>query len=135
MLIEVKMEKYQLIAPCGMNCALCQAYQGKGLVCYGCGNGGKRKACLNCSIYKCKYKNNFCFECVKFPCQRLKQLDKRYRNKYQMSMLENLEYIKVKGLDAFIKYQDKKYRCNNCDKLKTVHHDYCLYCKKSNDRR
>lgn len=107
----------------------------KGLICYGCGNGGKRKASLNCSIYRCKYKNNFCFECVKFPCQRLKQLDKRYRNKYQMSMLENLEYIKVKGLDAFIKYQDKKYRCNNCGKLKTVHLDYCIYCKKSNDRR
>lgn len=38
----------QLVAPCGMNCALCQAYQGKGLACNGCGHGGERKACQNC---------------------------------------------------------------------------------------
>lgn len=82
----------QLVAPCGMNCALCQAYQGKGLACNGCGHGGERKACRNCSIQKCAGKKAFCFECAVYPCKRLKALDKRYRTKYHMSMLENLAF-------------------------------------------
>lgn len=56
----------QLVVPCGMNCALCQAYQGKGLACHGCGHGGERKACQNCSIQNCENKNTFCFECAKY---------------------------------------------------------------------
>ena len=118
----------QLIAPCGMNCALCQAYQGKGLACRGCGLGGERKACQNCSIRKCHKKEDFCFECPDYPCKRLKALDKRYRTKYQMSMLENLEFIRAKGLDAFVIEQENRYRCSRCGKLRTVHQEYCLYC-------
>lgn len=45
------MKVKNLIAPCGMNCALCQAYQGKGLKCFGCGNMSKRKSCQNCFIF------------------------------------------------------------------------------------
>ena len=119
---------YQLVAPCGMNCALCQAYQGKGLACNGCGHGGKRKACQNCSIQKCENKERFCFECTKYPCNRLKALDKRYRTKYRMSMLENLVFIQENGLDEFIRQQNERYRCSQCGKLRTVHQDYCIYC-------
>ena len=38
------------IAPCGMNCALCQAFQGKGIVCSGCGRPRTehQSACLYC---------------------------------------------------------------------------------------
>lgn len=90
------MNQEQLIAPCGMNCALCQAYQGKGLACYGCGQGGERKSCRNCSIRKCEHKKAFCFECAEYPCKRLKALDKRYRAKYRMSMLENLAFVQKK---------------------------------------
>ena len=73
------MTQQQLVAPCGMNCALCQAYQGKGLACH---------ACQNCSIQKCENKKTFCFECTRYPCKRLKALDKRYRTKYHMSIPE-----------------------------------------------
>lgn len=31
----------------------------------------------------------FCYECESFPRKRLKSLDKRYRTKYHMSMIEN----------------------------------------------
>lgn len=118
----------ELIAPCGMNCALCQAYQGKGLSCLGCGQESKRKSCQNCSILKCQNKEKFCFECPDYPCQRLKQLDQRYKTKYKMSMLENLDYIHKYGLDALIEQQNKKYRCKKCGQLKTVHQEYCIYC-------
>lgn len=122
------MTQQQLVAPCGMNCALCQAYQGKGLACHGYGHGGERKACQNCSIQKCENKKAFCFECTQYPCKRLKALDKRYRTKYHMSMLENLALIQTNGLDEFVRQQNERYRCSNCGKLRTVHQDYCLYC-------
>ena len=56
-----------LIAPCGMNCALCQAYQGKGLVCHGCGHGSERKAFQNCSIRKCENKKLFASNVQNIP--------------------------------------------------------------------
>ncbi|OUN17380.1 hypothetical protein B5G38_02325 [Gemmiger sp. An87] len=126
---EKKMTLQQpIVAPCGMNCALCQAYQGKGLACNGCGQGGERKACQNCSIRQCEHKTAFCFECAGYPCKRLKALDKRYRTRYHMSMLENLAFIQANGLEEFVRQQNEKYRCARCGKLRTVHQDHCLYC-------
>lgn len=115
-----------------MNCALCQAYQGKGLACNGCGQGGERKACQNCSIRQCEHKTAFCFECAGYPCKRLKALDKRYRTRYHMSMLENLAFIQANGLEEFVRQQNEKYRCARCGKLRTVHQDHCLYCAQMN---
>ncbi len=117
-----------LIAPCSMNCALCQAYQGKGLTCKGCGSESARKSCQQCSIRLCKEKKYFCFECKQYPCKRLKRLDQRYRERYHMSMLGNLKIIKETGLESFLLQQEKSYRCKRCGKLKTVHQSDCLYC-------
>ena len=122
------MKTKNLIAPCGMNCALCQAYQGKGLKFFGCGNMSKRKSCHNCFIFNCKNKTEFCFEYKNYPCIRLKKLDKRYKTKYNMSMLENLDFIKNNGLSDVLQYQNKKYKCDKCGYLKTVHQQYCLHC-------
>lgn len=112
-----------------MNCALCQAYQGKGLKCNGCGKVSKRKSCINCSILRCDKKNRFCFECDIYPCTRLRKLDNRYKSKYGMSMIDNLEMIKIKGISYFLEEQQRKYVCSNCGNLRTVHQNYCLYCK------
>ena len=122
------MDSRILIAPCGMNCMLCQAYQGEGLSCQGCGQNTQRKSCQNCLIYRCPEKERFCFECEKYPCRRLKNLDQRYRQKYQMSMLENLNYIKKYGVEAFIIMQSHQYTCPHCGHLLTVHQRRCLYC-------
>lgn len=83
----------KLIAPCGMNCGLCIAYQFKEndlnkrgfhkKYCPGCIPRGE-----NCTHMKdacellAKGSIRFCFECESFPCKRLKALDKRYRTKY-----------------------------------------------------
>ncbi len=138
MLIEMDTEEYSnssyrisLFAPCGMDCALCQAYQGMGLSCKGCRIGSSRKACLSCSIKACLKKDSYCFECEKYPCLRLKRLDERYKNRYGMSMLENLLIIKEQGPDALIRVQEEKHRCPGCGKLKTVHKAFCIHCLKS----
>lgn len=125
----------ELIAPCGMNCALCMAFQREKNHCNGCNldNENKPKSCVRCIIVNCELRkqtaSGFCYECPKYPCARMKQLDKRYRTKYRMSMLENLEYIKIHGLDEFVNYEKKRWTCNNCGQLVSVHRTYCIHCK------
>ena len=48
----------------------------------------------------------FCGECAAFPCRRLRQLDLRYRTKYGMSMLANLEAIRTFGIRKFVALQE-----------------------------
>lgn len=106
----------KLIAPCGMNCNTCVAFLREKNKCPGCNLQGKpnsgyfkRCAIKNCNIIKEKGWKFCSPKCEKFPCQRLKNLDKRYRTKYDMSMIENLNMIKDKGIREFLKKQKKKY--------------------------
>lgn len=126
-----------LIAPCGMNCRLCIAYFRKKRRCLGCNSDSETKSvhCAKCSIKNCDVilsnKSKFCYECDKFPCRRLKQLDSRYRLKYKMSMLENLEYIKDSGMDKFLNNEAKRWMCAECGDIICVHEGCCLNCKSS----
>ncbi len=103
----------KLIAPCGMNCAICKGYLREKNKCRGCRAGrivnSKR---IKCAIKNCpRMKENnwqYCFQCEVFPCARMKRLDKRYRTNYGMSMFENLEYIKKKGIKKFVQRERKR---------------------------
>ena len=126
--------KHGLIAPCGMNCALCLAFQRSQQKCPGCWEDDpiKAKSCRLCIIRNCTtIQNNSshsCYECEKMPCKRLKQLDIRYRTKYGMSMIANLIEINDQGMDAFLVHQAKKYTCGKCGGLLCVHRSRCLTC-------
>ena len=121
--------KIELIAPCGMNCSLCMAYLRDERRCPGCrdldnvalNTTDSRKRCIirNCELLE-KSNRKYCSQrCGKFPCQRLKNLDKRYRTKYGMSMIENLEIIADKGIRKFIDIEKKKWVRG--DKIFCVH--------------
>lgn len=127
------------IAPCGMNCSLCIAYQFREkdlnkrgfmrMYCPSCIPRGK-----NCTHMadKCELLGKgilrFCYECESFPCKRLKSLDKRYRTKYHMSMIENLKFIQENGMDAFLAKEEKIWRCPECDGVICCHNGLCLKC-------
>ncbi|HWR73663.1 MAG TPA: hypothetical protein VN604_10885 [Nitrospirota bacterium] len=55
-------------------------------------------------------------------------MDERYRKNFNMSVKENLEYIKSKGVGRFIEAQYRKYRCSNCGGLISIHNGKCFYC-------
>jgi len=101
-----------LIASCGMNCRLCIANQREKNRCQGCRNEPdiQYKTIKNCPVILSN-KAGFCFDCHKVLCQRLKQLDKRYRGKYHMSMLENLEHLKQYGMDNFLQNEKIRWTC------------------------
>lgn len=125
----------ELIAPCGMNCRICLAYLREKNKCSGFGgdNKHKTKSRIDCKIKNCellkKTNSKFCFDCENYPCIRLKQLDKRYRTNYGMSMIENLDNIKKVGLEKFVQMEYDKWICNNCGGTICVHRGYCLDCK------
>ena len=133
---ESKKELEELVAPCGMNCRLCMAYQREKKHCNGCNMDDTLKtsiSCLGCIIKNCPTIKNsnsgFCFECEKYPCQRLKQLDQRYSLKYHMSMIENLETIKQKGLAYFLDKEEIKWACPKCGNIICVHRNICPNCQ------
>lgn len=129
----------ELIAPCGMNCALCASYlalkndlRSKGVrmsYCKGCRPRNKQ-----CSFIKkqCSKLQNgevaYCYECTSFPCDRLKTLDNRYKVRYKMSMIENLYFIKKHGLQNFLAEQEKLWKCSKCDEMICCHNGICFSC-------
>ena len=123
-----------LIAPCGMNCAICMAYLRERRHCPGCrgDDAGKSHSCVRCVIKNCPHivrgGSGFCYDCPKYPCARLKQLDRRYRTKYGMSMLENLAFIREHGLSAFESREAERWCCPDCGGVICVHRGYCFRC-------
>jgi len=66
---------------------------------------------IKCGRKLCQERTgDFCFECEKFPCESIKKLDDRYKKRYDMSEIENLEFIKKHGIDKFLESQRKKYQ-------------------------
>ncbi len=125
----------RLIAPCGMNCGVCIGHLRDKNRCLGCRemSEGKPESCRKCTIMNCKIRSDkempFCSDkCEEFPCTRLKNLDKRYKAKYKMSMLENLENIKKFGVAKFVESEKKRWKCTRCGGLVSVHRDCCLEC-------
>jgi hypothetical protein len=127
--------KSSLIAACGMNCGICRGYLREKKKCPGCkgSNENKSFSCVNCKIKNCSELNinnlKFCFECDKFPCERIKQMDKRYRTKYNMSTIENLENIKKFGVREFVKNEKIRWVCSQCGGTICVHIGYCYSCE------
>ena len=129
-----------LIAPCGMNCSLCIAYQfmkadiNKGgfhkKYCPGCIPRGENCTHMgdSCELLD-RGSVRFCFECDSFPCQRLKNLDKRYRTKYHMSMIDNLLSIRDEGMQIFLEREGEKWRCPECGGVICCHNGLCLNCQ------
>jgi hypothetical protein len=122
-----------MIAPCGMNCGVCFAHLRQQNRCPGCNgdDAGKPKTRVACRIKQCDERSGqrkFCFECDQFPCARLRQLDKRYRSKYGMSMIENLESLRELGLREFVAREKARWTCPDCGGVVCVHKTNCIDC-------
>ncbi len=125
------------IAPCGVICDLCLGFQREKNKCVGCNAVGyKPNHCVVCSIKSCKEKHGneklLCNECRKFPCGRIKNLDKRYIVKYGESIMQNFRMIDEYGIRSFIEQASKKWRCSLCGSLLCVHRKICLNCGSKN---
>ncbi len=129
----------KLIAPCGMNCAICSNYLAyvnhlNTSQCAGCRTSNKKCTYLfeKCTGINHPIKGNanakFCFECDQYPCKEIKRMDRRYRDNYTMSVRDNLECIKENGVKKFVAEQYNKHQCSRCGDLVSVHNKKCLKC-------
>lgn len=121
-----------------MNCRLCWGYIREKNSCPGCLTPNAQESKKSqyralCTIKNCEYftsgKVKYCSDnCDRFPCVRLKQLDKRYRTKYKMSMIENLKMINDLGIRKFISNEKERWKCPECGDLICMHKPACLTC-------
>ena len=118
----------KLIAPCGINCGTCMAYLRDKNRCEGCiVDSQNHKA--KCKIRNCEErKGNGCIDCKSFPCLRIKKIDKRYTEKYNLSLIKNLEMIKEIGIKKFMELEEIKWKCKMCNGTICVHRGFCLKC-------
>ena len=125
----------EMIAPCGINCGFCIAHLRDKNPCPGCNfdGPGKPKHCATCSRKICDQKpgvSSFCFECKKYPCARMRRLDERYRLKYGISPLDNLEQIHNLGLKQFMEIEITRRTCRECGGPIGLHDKKCHSCGK-----
>jgi hypothetical protein len=125
----------KLVAPCGIHCGTCYAFLRDKKKCPGCRylNDPLPDFRHRCRIATCQTlsetKSGFCYDCDNIPCRRLKDLDKRYRTKYNTGLLQNLGLIKEQGISTFLELELKKRTCPDCGSIISIHRVYCTTCK------
>jgi len=128
--------KPELVAPCGNNCATCVAYFGytmsglkRKMTCPGCRLANKKCAFLkqHCELLD-KNEVQFCYECSDYPCTHLLKLQDTYTEKYDVNIIENLNFIRDHGMEKFLNNQEKKFRCPTCGGTICVHTSRCYSC-------
>ena len=127
--MKIELNDQDLIAPCGLYCGECEAFQdGR------CGGCISRKGlCLKyteiCKIYSCCIDGRglrFCGECQDFPCEKFT----KFVNTpvWYNEVVDNLKKVKKIGAGRFLKEQVKRVegliKCANKRGIK-----HCSQCK------
>ncbi len=128
----------KMIAPCGLDCSLCVQAQLEVDPCPGC-NGpdepNKPEFCSKyCGIVNCekRIRNGweFCDVCPDFPCEDVMEKENRYTSQYPLheSPMENLKFIREKGMEEFLKIEKEHWACSNCGEPIAVRTGRCCRC-------
>lgn len=125
-----------MLAPCGMNCAVCYKHvsiRKRGKACGGClvNDFGKPEHCRKCDIKSCAQGKGYvhCFKCAEFPCKLIKTMDKRYTDRYNVSLVENGKTANEKGVSAFLAEDRQKWTCSKCGGAFSLHDNACSECE------
>ncbi len=121
-----------MLAPCGINCSVCYVFLKTKKPCMGCHgvDEHKPKHCRTCKIKACVNEHgvDFCFDCPEFPCTIIKRLDKSYRLRYSISLIENANLIKSVSAKKFLRMEKLKWSCTHCAGVVSLHDQICSEC-------
>lgn len=124
-----------MLAPCGMNCAVCYKHVGirkSGKPCEGCLNSdsGKPEHCRKCKIKSCVIEKGctHCYECIDFPCKLIKNFEKSYIKRYNTSLIKNSQRAKEIGVANFLEQDREKWICSKCGGVFSMHDGICSEC-------
>ncbi len=128
-----------MIAPCGLDCALCgRALQEKD-PCPGCRGPNENKPVFcseQCGIVLCEKRvgngYGYCDECPDHPCADVTEKETRYTSKYPMfeSPAQNLKDIRADGMENFLEKERERWTCGACGHIVCVHTGVCSGCGK-----
>lgn len=134
------MIKKEMIAPCGLDCAICRRALQEDNPCMGCHgpDEGKSDFCLNhCLIRRCErlreLGSDYCDVCPSYPCEDVMEKETRYNSAYPLfeSPMENLAYIRQHGMEAFLRKEQVAWTCCDCGEVICVHTGICSGCGKA----
>jgi hypothetical protein len=159
--IDTAEDKSNLIGICGIYCGSCPKYLApriqdhaylsttaretgysvEEIRCDGCLSDKVYPTCSECSpgFRACSQAKGvtWCFQCADFPCQRLRDfLDVHVVNgiSHHARLIDELQFIKDRGRDAWIEKQEKAGQCPHCGRKVYWHDSQCPACRRNLDR-
>ena len=117
---------------CGLFCGTCPAYPE---TCEGCLSDKLAEHCAICvpGFRNCARARHVtrCFACSEFPCVRLEQFGKEHIVNgicHHTHIIDNLQYMKDYGIDAFLDAQVHKTTCPECGEFIIWYETECRKC-------
>lgn len=131
---------------CGLYCGACEALlatrrdevedlarrldlEVEDLRCGGCISDVISKWCRDCHIRECALSRevDYCFECPDHPCDDLLSFAAD-RHSHHSVVLVNLEGMKNRGVDAWLREQESRWSCPGCGRPHSWYDQSCPAC-------
>jgi len=99
------------------------------LRCLGCKTEVTAVFCTDCKMRPCAREKGleFCFECDEFPCSTLMAFRKD-ASPHHSIVIKNLEAIREKGVEEWLKDERSRWSCPGCGKRFTWYGEVCSEC-------
>lgn len=119
------MDKYSRLAFCGLYCGGCSNYKEK-MNCAGCRDEAEMVS--DCPTKACSVNKGIlhCGECSDFPCSELHTFYNDGVRHHAMAF-ENIQRIKLIGLDEWLVEQEKEYTCECGKRLYWFSDKKCIH--------
>ena len=129
---------FDVLAPCGVYCGACPAFQATCLGCVSDSRDQARSSKWSCKVRDCCLtvkKESFCGLCSDFPCELIKKKllashpgESRFR--YRHEIPRNFEKMKELGLEDYLEFQKKRWTCPFCEGTVRFYRYTCDLCGK-----
>ena len=117
---------------CGLFCGTCQMFPE---YCDGCLSDRVFSYCVQCrhGFRDCakEHQVTWCWECTAFPCERLEGFSKEHIVNgicHHEHVIEDLQYMKEHGVEAWVQMQEQTHRCSTCGTLMHWFEPNCQKC-------
>jgi hypothetical protein len=130
--IKLRLQKQSSSAPVKAQKGIPPSNWMDGLLCDGClSSGTLAPHCQNCAIRKCaadKQDDSRCANCEKLPCHRITFLINMGRYLHRKEYLPNLKKLREMGVEAWVKYEEERWRCPECGLPVSWYDAECIGC-------
>ena len=105
------------------------------MVCLGCKTDTVFEGCRGCSIRTCAKEKNVesCILCIDYPCQLVKDRQDHMAKArtilpHTRVMFKNLDVIREKGMDGWLKEREHDWKCPQCGTGFSWYQELCEKC-------